>query len=181
MVFVIPTIRGDMKTDFSTLDIVKALNIERERLRDWMTRGYVKPSVEAEGQGTRAVFTAHDAYGVALFRDLVGRGFSRERASAIVKLFMKQKGEPGSKKTSYIIIRESMEGDGVIETTIECVDSDSSDHTVDLKTGHHIPRILKDLPMLKDVYYKDDNEWRILYAVNFAALRKEVDAALGGV
>jgi len=171
-----------MKTEFSTLDIVKALKIERERLRDWMTRGYVKPSVEAEGQGTRAVFTAHDVYGVALFRRLVESGFSRESAGIIVKMFMEKKGsETDRQETSYILIRESIGNDGVVEIVLSTIASDSNNHTVDLKTGHHLPKTLKDLPMYKDDYYKDDNEWRILYVVNFAALRKEVDAALGGV
>jgi hypothetical protein len=70
-----------MRNDYSTLEIVKALKIGRERLRDWMNRGYVKPSVEAKGQGTKAVFTRQDVYKVALFKLLVESGFKRGRAA----------------------------------------------------------------------------------------------------
>ena len=52
---------------FSTLDIVKALRIPRERLRDWMNNGFVVPTILSQGQGTKAVFTRGDIYLVALF------------------------------------------------------------------------------------------------------------------
>ena len=59
-----------MRDKFSTLDIVKALSIPRERLRDWMNNGFVVPTTRSEGQGTKAIFTRDDIYLVALFVDL---------------------------------------------------------------------------------------------------------------
>ena len=74
---------------YSTLDIVKALEIPRERLRDWMNRGFVRPSKPAEGQGSRAVFTKIDVYGIALFQHLLSMGFNREPASEYVHKFVR--------------------------------------------------------------------------------------------
>jgi hypothetical protein len=47
-----------MRDDFSTFDINKALEIPRERLRDWMVRGLDEPSVQAQGAGTGRYLTA---------------------------------------------------------------------------------------------------------------------------
>ena len=67
-----------MKTEFSTLDIVKALGIPRERLREWIDRGFIKPSIqEAEGQGTKSLFSLADLYRIEAFKWLVNMGLSR--------------------------------------------------------------------------------------------------------
>jgi hypothetical protein len=71
---------------YSTLDIVKALGIRRERLRDWMNRGFVKPSLPAYGQGTIAIFTFADVLAVKLLDRLIEKGFKRELATEISDL-----------------------------------------------------------------------------------------------
>lgn len=77
----------DMKPEiepvYSTIDISKAFGMPRERLRDWMDRGFVSPSLPSTGQGTIAIFTARDAYRVFLFEKLVNAGFKREAARPI--------------------------------------------------------------------------------------------------
>ena len=70
--------------EFSTFDIIKALKIPRERLRDWMNRGFIIPTEKAQGQGTKAIFSREDVYAVALFQNLIQRGFKRKEASNIV-------------------------------------------------------------------------------------------------
>ena len=75
---------------YSTLDIVKALNIPRERLRDWMTRGFIKPSLPSTGKGTIAIFTKADVFGVALFGKLLEKGFKREMAAEYIEMVMDQ-------------------------------------------------------------------------------------------
>jgi len=72
-----------MRNEYSTLDIVKALDIPRERLRDWMNKGFVKPTKPAEGQGTKAIFTRYDVYNVELFRKLIAFGLNRKDAAAL--------------------------------------------------------------------------------------------------
>ena len=80
-----------MKSEFSTLDIVKKLNIPRERLRDWMSRGFVKPSQQAQGQGTKALFTRFDVHLVGIFRDLVDFGYKRSLAAHCIQEVEKNK------------------------------------------------------------------------------------------
>jgi hypothetical protein len=78
-----------MRDEFSTLDIVKTLEIPRERLRSWMKEGFVQPTISARGQGTKAVFRRHDIYAVALFNDLLNAGFRREIAASHIREFSK--------------------------------------------------------------------------------------------
>ena len=77
-----------MSREYSTFDIVKGLGIPRERLREWMTRGFVSPSIaEADGAGTKALFSRFDLYLVATFRQLIdeeGLNLPRIKASNIL-------------------------------------------------------------------------------------------------
>lgn len=83
--------KPEIEDIYSTIDIVKALNIPRERLRDWMTRGFIRPSLPATGKGTIAIFTKTDVYAVALFERLLMRGFKREVAAQYISSFISQK------------------------------------------------------------------------------------------
>jgi hypothetical protein len=75
-----------MKTTYSTLDIVKALEIPRERLREWLNRGFITPGIQqASGAGTKALFGPEDLYRIMVFKQLVESGISREMASKIVR------------------------------------------------------------------------------------------------
>ena len=71
--------------EFSTFDVVKILAIKRDRLKDWMTREHIKPSIqEAKGQGTKALFNRADLYAIQLFQHLLNRGFPRKQAAKYV-------------------------------------------------------------------------------------------------
>jgi hypothetical protein len=70
---------------YSTLEIVSELGIPRERLRDWMNRGFITPSIPANGQGTKAVFTLSDVCDIAVFKFLVDKGLDRNVASKLIK------------------------------------------------------------------------------------------------
>jgi hypothetical protein len=78
-----------MREEFSTLDIVKALNIPRGRLRQWMDLGFIKPAYPSEMQGSKAIFTRYDVYGVGLFDDLLSKGFKRDMAGKIFREYAK--------------------------------------------------------------------------------------------
>jgi hypothetical protein len=86
MVCLRPTIKSviipmKMRNDFSTLDICKALDIPRERLRSWMKEGFIEPNTEAEGQGTKAIFNRQRVYTIAAFKSYIERGFDRRTAA----------------------------------------------------------------------------------------------------
>lgn len=75
-----------MKTEFSTFDVMKALGIPRERLKDWMSSGFIKPLKPAEGKGTKAIFDRVSVYAIALFRHLhEERGLVRKQAAVLVQ------------------------------------------------------------------------------------------------
>lgn len=77
-----------MKTIYySTLDICKALDIRRERLRDWIDREFITPLRPSGGQGRKALFNIQDAYSIALFKWLIDRGFKRDAVAKMLELF----------------------------------------------------------------------------------------------
>ncbi len=160
------------KTDFSTFDIEKGLEIERGRLREWVDRKFVAPSIPANGQGTRASFSLFDVYGVALFRTLVDEGLNREAAATWVRQFIaREKTEPDRQKTAYIVFRTSIR-DG--KKVAEVVTFARGEWTLNLKTGAW------DLMRMAPHKYRSgsDENWRTLHVVNFKALCEEVDAAM---
>ena len=68
---------------YSTFDVMKALNIERECLRQWLKTGSVWASIEeASGVGTKNLFSRSDIYQIALLQRLIGMGITRNEASA---------------------------------------------------------------------------------------------------
>jgi hypothetical protein len=80
--------KSSQKT-YTTTDIA-GLGTKRERLKEWMSRAYIKPSVQsAAGAGTKNLFSLWDLYIIQLFQYLIGRGFSREdSANRIRGLFL---------------------------------------------------------------------------------------------
>ena len=80
------------KNQFTTWDVIKFLEINRERLREWLQRGYIAPSIQkAQGVGTKNIFSRWDMYMIALFDRLVSNGFSRELAERTVKFMLGEK------------------------------------------------------------------------------------------
>lgn len=74
-----------LKQEFTTFDIIKRLQIPRERLREWMKRGFIEPTTSASGVGTKAVFTLQDVYKILLFKHLIEIGFMREVAADFIR------------------------------------------------------------------------------------------------
>lgn len=161
--------------DYSTLEIGKALDIPRERLRDWMDRGFIRPTVPAQGQGTKAVFSTFDVYCVALFMELLESGFSREVAASWISLLDRpQKADAGV--PNYVLFREGPRGSQEKPTlvTLEGIEWD-----LNLKTGVLGGSEKKQLINL-DPYFQEwaKQGWRKIFIVNFRQIRHEVDVAL---
>ena len=124
-----PTI---MQTEFTTSDIGKALGIPRERLKDWMNLGYVRPKIPAEGAGTKAIFSIQDLYKICLFQHLLNHGFRRDHASEIVNFFE----ERVLPNDSYLIIRyNTMDEEGAVASRAANPVSQESRAIIDLRTG----------------------------------------------
>jgi len=72
--------------EYSTFDIIGGMGIKIERLKDWLRRGYIQPSIQvAQGSGTKNLFNRNDLYQLGLFMFLIARGFSREEAAKHAK------------------------------------------------------------------------------------------------
>jgi hypothetical protein len=69
---------------FKAADVAKKFGIKYGRLKEWLK--HIPPSVEqAEGPGTRNIFTRSDLYKLFLFRELIEKGgLERTRAAAVV-------------------------------------------------------------------------------------------------
>lgn len=179
-----------MKTEFSTFDIGKALKIPKERLREWIGRGFIHASVPAVGAGTKAIFTKADVYGVALFLRLVERGYNRSTSANFIKNFM-ERAKGKIEQTAYIAFRNSESKEkGVIghedilvlgenlpwrfEFTYGCI-------YLPKKVAEAEPHLTHPDPRMFDLLGERSSklpDWESAYIVNFKLLRKKVDEAL---
>lgn len=167
------------RDEFSTLDIVKALgDLGRERLRDWMDQGFVRPGVPASGRGTKAVFSRAEVYGVALFKLLVERGINRKIAKEGAKIFV----EHGlATSIAHLCYTSNMEGTerkiypyyfvGRSPLYIEIgVGNGPSDQACKLTQRLKEPKE----PLIID-------DWDDVHIVNIQKLQDKVDAALSAL
>jgi len=127
-----------------------------------------------------------DVYGIALFQDLIRRGFKRDMASLFVKKFM-ERGE--AEKTDYILFRYETRGRDMKIVTSMTVGSGS--WAIELESGSigqydsklRIPFIPIDPREIKgekiDIrQLKGKGGWNHLHLVNFKKLREKVNAEL---
>jgi hypothetical protein len=192
MVGNLPTINMElvfMKEKYSTLDIVKALSIPRERLRDWMNNGFVIPTISSQGQGTKAVFTRNDVYLAALFVDLLKKGFKRYNASDLIRKTsaILKKNEP--KNLAYVIIYFLKNHDNPV-TVKSIYDPVTRWDKIDLRWDGRISSKQidgykdiaierNDLPAEKAMQNQSKAQlWENIHIVNFKNIKKEVDLQL---
>jgi len=192
MVGKLPTICMElvfMREKFSTLDIVKALSIPRERLRDWMNNGFVIPTISSQGQGTKAVFTRNDVYLAALFVDLLKKGFKRYNASDLIRKTsaILKKNEP--KNLAYVIIYFLKNHDNpvIVKSIYDPVtrwdkidlrwDGRISSKQIEGNKDNAPER--NDLPAEKAMQNQSKAQlWENIHIVNFKNIKKEVDLQL---
>ena len=158
-----------MKEHYSTLEIVKALGIPRERLRQWMNEGFVRPSQPSPKQGSRALFTRHDVYAIALFRDLIERGLNRKEAALYVDMWLED-----AKKRPVV-------GAGLYNHLIFCsviVDGEKKLMFSKMSVlGMPLPDEFAALGGFIQQNIKGSN-WDAILVVNFTHIKKVVDSAL---
>jgi hypothetical protein len=192
MVGKLPTICMElvfMREKFSTLDIVKALSIPRERLRDWMNNGFVIPTISSQGQGTKAVFTRNDVYLAALFVDLLKKGFKRYNASDLIRKTsaILKKNEP--KNLAYVIIYFLKNHDNpvIVKSIYDPVTRwdkidlrwDGRISSKQIEGYKDIALERNDLPAEKAMQNQSKAQlWENIHIVNFKNIKKEVDLQL---
>lgn len=171
---------------YSSFEIMRALHIEKEKLRDWIDRGFIKAFKPSPGRGKPAAFRVKDIYGMALFMELLSHGFSREKASHMVENYHDSydvefpgddESEPDiwilDNPPDFILFRRITDDQGNHIMNAEGVEGDDSD--ISLRTGkfflrqHYKPR--NDLP----------SNWDSVIVINYQKIRNAVNAALAKI
>jgi|GEM_PF-1775268 len=149
---------------YSTIDISKALGIKRERMREWMIRGYVKPSLPSTGKGTIAIFTRNDVLCVALLQKLIGMGFKRDVASVHIRQLLDSR--LINVLSFIVLVYTEREGKPVVDFQL------IADETLDINFDQDGNAKIGPLTNV------DSPNWNGVHVINFLKLENEVDAAL---
>lgn len=159
---------------YRTLGICKALGIERERFRDWVKTkpGFIKPTLPAMGQGTKAGFTLGDVYAIALFKKMTETGFKRELAADIVSNFMGLAFGNPIESMQYLLC--------ILKTNPENGEQDSSVFMILRGDGRDILDININSKTMKFGVKVDTDcsGWEGMFMFNIVRLRQSVDSAL---
>lgn len=155
-------------SEFSTGDVVKILEIPRERFREWIVKKFIKPSIQApDGYKSRAIFSLVDVYGAGIFKHLLSKGLNRERSALYVKGFVKY-GE--LKEANYILFR-------MCENQIDISAFGEGVWYIDLKTGN-----LKNenADMVNKYHTKKlpQKPWESIFIINFQLIKNKIDDAV---
>jgi DNA-binding transcriptional MerR regulator len=71
--------------EFYTSDVTRITGVKRNTLQQWMDRHFIKPSIqEAEGSGSRNIFSEVDIHKIILFKKLIEAGLARKVASQCI-------------------------------------------------------------------------------------------------
>lgn len=160
---------------YSTFEIKDILEMPRERLQDWIQRGFIYPSLnQAKGRGTKNVFSLWDLYGIALFEKLLWLGFSRETAKIFYKIWTtsRKKFTPKSLRMSqkYLVFRtidkKSTQGSPV--------NTDNSDFS----NENSSPEIFFDIDFKIEDFIEGESDWINVQVFNITKLVREVDEKL---
>jgi hypothetical protein len=153
---------------YSTIDISKALNIPRERLRDWMVRGFIKPSLPSTSKGTIAIFIRTDVVCVTLFMKLITKGFKREAAAEYVDLLIEYPDLTNS--INFIMLKSVVKNNDL--DVVPFFSYGPGPLNLDIDKDRNVNTSFTDRIIEAD-------EWDDIQIINVVNIHKEVDAALG--
>ncbi len=72
--------------DFTLAGAAAILDIKTGKLREWISRGYIKPAYPATSRGFANTLDMKNMYQIALFDHLLKLGLSREKAAKIIRV-----------------------------------------------------------------------------------------------
>jgi hypothetical protein len=154
---------------FSSFEIMRALEIPKEKLRDWIDRGFIKASKPSPGRGRPAGFTKDDVYELALFMVLISKGFPRDIASGWGREARSQSNLHQNKPTNFILFRTRSYPDG--QESLQAIGIIKESWRISLSHGWIYKEDQEETPA-------DLNEWDTILIVNYRKIRARVDAAL---
>ena len=169
-----------MKNEYTTQDIITALEIPRERLKWWIKDSFIKPTKPAKGQGKKAIYDIRDVYGVSLFRELVDRGFKRNVASEFVEEFTNW---TDIESVKFIVFRFEPNINNKKEEVLNHVIVLEGFETLDLINGtpYFHDEIPEDAQLEFHLGFKANKSWRQMIIINFKDLRERTYSALAAL
>jgi hypothetical protein len=165
-----------MLDGFTTTQVCEVHNLNLERLKDWMRRGYVRPTKPAPKQGKKATFLLPDVYGIGLFKDLIENGYKRDAAAEYVRRFLTN---PKAIDAHYILFRPK--AGGPIEATI--LGPGESKICLENAVAGSGPQRAENLPPWHPgpSTTMGDKNWMHMHFVNFKNLKKRIDNAIASL
>lgn len=85
---------------YTTTNICEIFDIGRDRLKDWISWGYVNPTYRSHGHGDKNLFTAYDLYRIGLFINLhkiTNRSFASAVANRVADDIFDRKEKIGAR------------------------------------------------------------------------------------
>ena len=181
------------QSTYTTFFIKEKLGIKVDRLKDWMKRGYIIPSIkEADGTGTKNIFSLDDLYLIKLFEYLADKkGFSRsdaEQRIRSIKIYLNvaddydrikktKLNDEGLKK-----IRDKWKDLSKIDFLVFYWIEDEKEVSKTLNTPLKVDAVIlqkesaNESPEIDwEGFFKSDD----ILIVNFKKIRKQVDTAVG--
>jgi hypothetical protein len=173
-----------LETTFSSFEIMRALLIEKEKLRDWIDRGFIKASKPSPGRGKPAAFSVKDIYGLALFMELINHGFPRERAAYMVERYhfaTEYEDFTGDGETAvfeepadFILFRRETDNQGNLIIKAITIQSDNS--VISLLSGEDVSCF--DNGIIEKIKSQKPRDWNSMLVINYKKIREAVDEAL---
>jgi hypothetical protein len=134
---------------FTATEVLSILELETERLRQWIKLKYVEPSIPATGSGTKNYFSEIDICKIAVFKKLVDSGVNRWIGKQIIQEFSDEAWseiEEGSYPKYLFIV-------------VKAEDRKSWKDSMELFISPRLPEEL---------------EWEIVIIINFALITKKI-------
>ena len=183
-----------VREEYSTFDIKRKLGIKIDRLKDWMNRGFIEPSIQkASGQGTKNLFNRFDLYMIKLLEYLINRGFSRKESARIVRELVKGTGylihpewsSDKKKEIKELYDKELKRARSANYLQISRLNqpsfSPADDECTRLKTIND-ERGVAVIDLVDSLYGFNNKEyilnWDDILIINFKKIRDQVDAAI---
>jgi len=99
-----------LQHEFSTFDVAELLGIKRVALAQWLSRGYIEPSVQkARGRGGRNKFSINDLYQIKFFMRLLESGVCRNDAKMQIGINFDPVGPNADDKKYAVFVKKKQE------------------------------------------------------------------------
>jgi hypothetical protein len=163
--------KNEHKENITTFEIRNAFDIKYGRLREWIDRKYIKPSIlKASSAHERHKFSKEDVYYILLFDYLLRTGFSRKEAGSKIEDLVNQNHikPKGIFSIKYIAFYKVCDGPVMKLENIKKFNRYSKVLTTEDATYKNIDSLLS-----------EKGEFQEVVIVNFEKIRQYVDSKIG--